>query len=59
MIELKPCPFCGGECETHDGHADITYITCEGCGMVLSFRPYLKGGKAREAFNRRHPESPA
>lgn len=53
MTALAPCPFCGGPVGTHEGHADITYITCDGCGVVASFRPHLKGRKAVEAWNRR------
>jgi Lar family restriction alleviation protein len=52
--KLDRCPFCGsGEAYLHHGHADITYVCCDVCGAIVSFRPNLKGGAARDAWNRR------
>lgn len=52
-MTLKPCPFCGGAPLMHHGHGDITYITCDQCGAVVSFRPNFKGSAAVAAWNER------
>jgi Lar family restriction alleviation protein len=56
-IELKPCPFCGGEVQldhpTDPRAKNITFILCDGCGAVTSFLPNLTGSKAIQAYNRR------
>lgn len=54
--ELLPCPFCGGVPILHHGHADITYLLCDACGAVASFRPNLKGQDTVRAWNRRAAE---
>lgn len=50
---LGACPFCGSDPQLHHGHGDITYILCEKCGAVVSFRPNLKGSSAVAAYNKR------
>ena len=46
MIEIKPCPFCGGEVDIHDTLVDnsvdenevsnkIYYVYCLDCGAIL------------------------
>lgn len=56
---LLPCPFCGGVVEMHHpkggAYNDITYLLCDSCGAVCSFRPNLKGSKAMAAWNCRTP----
>ncbi len=53
------CPFCGSaDVLAVQGYADITYISCGGCGALVSFRPALKGDKAIRKYNTRaHKES--
>lgn len=36
MINLKPCPFCGGEAEveSHGNHRQSTIISCGDCGVT-------------------------
>lgn len=37
-IELKPCPFCGGDAEMQQGKHQglgIFYVSCLGCGLLL------------------------
>lgn len=66
MIELKPCPFCGGEAEIiPTGNSTTgwrkTEIRCKTCGMGRIFRwVYPKKfdrefiwGKTAEIWNRR------
>lgn len=53
ITQHLPCPFCGGTPVLHHGHADITYVLCDACGAVVSFRPNLKGQDAVRAWNRR------
>ena len=64
MIELKPCPFCGGEatpvyCENGNRYtSNILYLSkrgtikCQKCEVVLP-RTYSSVSKAIEAWNRR------
>lgn len=58
---LLPCPFCGGVVEMHHpkggAYNDITYLLCDSCGAVCSFRPNLKGSKAMAAWNCRTPRT--
>ena len=55
MIELKPCPFCGGEAEiTHyDGDGYLPHCT-KCAGMVETWFKHEE--EAVEAWNRREPE---
>lgn len=51
MIELKPCPFCGGEAEYRDGSSTTPYIRCNKCGgRTLSS---YNREKLAEAWNKR------
>ena len=59
-IELKPCPFCGGEAkmriETAFGRSSVT-IECENCGARCGYVnesvAYCATDKAAENWNRR------
>ena len=62
MMELKPCPFCGGEIDECGGQCNYAKETmtlnlkCKGCGTAFKFKskwtvnPYKE---AIEAWNRR------
>ena len=50
---LGACPFCGADPHLHHGHGDITFVLCDSCGAVVSFRPNIKGSAAIGAYNRR------
>lgn len=41
MSDLKPCPFCGGEAETHgvQENVDTTFILCTGCEAEMGEHP--------------------
>ena len=45
MMELKPCPLCGGEiilCERHETIDEInTETLCTGCCMHFSYTEYF------------------
>lgn len=49
MIELKPCPFCGGTDLNDDGH----FVECFDC-HATGPNHYPIPGKAGESWNRRH-----
>ena len=37
LIELKPCPFCGGEGESKYLHNDFEYmVICNSCGGAMT-----------------------
>jgi transcription elongation factor Elf1 len=45
MIKIKrKCPFCGGLPIVHSGIGGVTFVLCEKCGAVVSFR-------GRETYN--------
>ncbi len=62
MMDIKPCPFCGGEVEERGGQCNYGKKTmtldlkCEECGTIFKFKskwstiPY---GEAVAAWNRR------
>ena len=58
-IELKPCPFCGGEGKLIASGFNECYslVKCEQCGaesgMVRISKEYCADEKAAEAWNRR------
>ena len=53
MMELKPCPFCGGEAEAVYGFYDYNYwgVMCKECGCYIG--GYEPKEKHIEAWNRR------
>ena len=56
-INLKPCPFCGGEAEmkgtTYLGNIPMAfYIVCKGCGMQTASNHEPKTKQAKD-WNRR------
>ena len=53
MIELKPCPFCGGKAEVREYIAitDYVFVICRNCGACVG--PYGIEEKATENWNRR------
>lgn len=55
MIELKPCPFCGGEAKIHVGY-DHSYVRCENQECLVKTRRYDSIEKATDAWNRRVSE---
>ena len=62
IVELKPCPFCGGEVEETGGscnykkHVMTLFVACRKCGTKYQFEAGFKEnpyGEAVEAWNRR------
>ena len=53
MMELKPCPFCGGEAEAVYGFYDYNYwgVMCKECGCYIG--GYEPKEKHIEAWNTR------
>ena len=53
MIELKPCPFCGGEANLVQGSSGklLPWVRCRDCGAETS--DYDSVEEAAEAWNRR------
>lgn len=59
QIELKPCPFCGGEKITEGYIRDGGQISCRGCGAAThAFLPNAIP-KAKEKWNTRHEAAQA
>lgn len=64
MIELKPCPFCGGKAKVFDNHKDfdterVKYgVKCTKCKMYMTFEDklYSKSLVVR-GWNRRTDEN--
>lgn len=50
MVELKPCPFCGGEPELID-RGDFYWVYCESCDALGG--KHRDESKAVEAWNQR------
>ena len=50
---LLPCPFCGDHrTYAQSGQVfDQTYLMCDNCGAVTSFRPKKKHAEAIAAYN--------
>ena len=62
-MELKPCPFCGGEAELREERGltrTLFFVSCENdnCGVVVETRNSVSSTKvgAIEAWNRRADE---
>ena len=56
-VELKPCPFCGGEVKRVKGIIQgMTMFSCETCGADVCFYGAEFEPKASEAWNRRPEE---
>ena len=63
MIELKPCPFCGGKAKLEHGRIGMTetsYVRCETCGskgriITISVK-YSANAMAVFAWNKREKE---
>ena len=58
-MELKPCPFCGGEARPESYLADGTryfYVQCSKCWVEQDER-CLREQASFEAWNKRFPDS--
>ena len=59
MMELKPCPFCGGEARIchKTGFGEWSYVECEKCrcttGNFMKSFTHSSDDKAADAWNRR------
>jgi Lar family restriction alleviation protein len=54
--KLKPCPFCGSDHLTVKQNLQLngmTFITCDSCGLVASFRGNKRGKKTISSWNQR------
>jgi Lar family restriction alleviation protein len=51
MIELKPCPFCGGKARLYNGNHDGFGVCCTKCSAKVY--GYMTTGGASRAWNRR------
>ena len=60
MIELKPCPFCGGEAEMYQYRYNFRYHFKARCNNDCQIRPttldYSTEEEAAKVWNRREPE---
>lgn len=55
-IELKPCPFCGGEAilkEHYNSYTDWWLVSCSECGVSQTGHANEFSYEAKEAWNRR------
>lgn len=53
MIELKPCPFCGGEVKIFKNYLNQNGISCTRCDGVFWFDDNSNEKNLKEAWNRR------
>ena len=51
QIELKPCPFCGGEAKRYESSFFGHRIACTKCGAKTEY--WASKGAATKAWNRR------
>lgn len=58
LVELKPCPFCGGVAELYEHKTFINplalsgfYIKCQGCKVTTAY--YKTAKEAIKKWNRR------
>ena len=53
-IELKPCPFCGGETKfSYNALVHLYFVVCPDCGAIVSFKGKEAKSDLRGAYNRR------
>lgn len=53
-IELKPCPFCGGEAVYHEGDETVwDFIFCSECDFIIHADEVYAGDKLKREWNRR------
>ena len=55
MTSMLPCPHCGMEIQTHIGHGNIRFFTCDNpnCGAISSFRGTSSEAEEFVRWNRR------
>lgn len=56
MNDIKNCPFCGHIVQLVQKNIlnqDITYLCCDDCGLVASFRGHEKKNSTIKQWNRR------
>ena len=61
MIDLKPCPFCGGEAaltqeDCYGYYHDDWVAFCEACDLYLGFAKQYAKEQAIAAWNRREKD---
>lgn len=65
MIELKPCPFCGGEAECESAFSSVydeirAYVKCKKCGLLRWYRGidvYELTGRETDLIAKYHAEA--
>jgi len=53
LIELKPCPFCGGKAEVHEFNGKCFMAYCSKCACEQG-RNYTTEKAAIKAWNKRY-----
>lgn len=54
MVELKPCPFCGGRAEVRHNKDGFSYVVCPADGCYCRTDGHLNDEAAIQSWNRRH-----
>ncbi len=57
VMELKPCPFCGGKVFFHHNVREMTgenQVECDECGVLVCFDVDMDEAQIEEAWNRRN-----